>query len=65
MLSDWLFNREAVIGLAVFGALLALGASVFQERLGHVRAGWLNRCAYTVTGVSIAIFIVLGFMTKS
>jgi predicted membrane-bound mannosyltransferase len=62
---DWLLNREVVIALAVVGALASLAASLFRERLGHVQAAWLNRCAYTLTGASIVIFIVLGFMTPS
>ncbi|TXF10020.1 hypothetical protein [Pelomicrobium methylotrophicum] len=62
---DLLFNREMVIALAVGGALVALVASLFQARLGHVRAAWLHRCAYALTGASIVIFIVLGFMAPS
>ncbi|MGN2390293.1 hypothetical protein [Pelomicrobium sp. G1] len=62
---DWLLNREVVIALAVVGALAALAASLFQERLGHVRTAWLNRCAYALTGASIMIFIVLGFLTPA
>ncbi|WP_333844154.1 hypothetical protein [Pelomicrobium sp.] len=62
---DWLLNREMVIILAVIGAAMALSSSLFQARLGHVRAAWLNRCAYALTGASIVIFIVLGFMTPA
>ncbi|MFZ5555569.1 MAG: hypothetical protein ACOZDY_02405 [Pseudomonadota bacterium] len=58
----WLLNREVVIGLAILGAIMVASASLLAGRLGPARAVWLNRAGYTVTGVSVLIFIVVGFM---
>lgn len=58
----WLLNREVVIGLAILGAVMVTSASLLAGRLGPARAVWLNRAGYAVTGVSVLIFIIVGFM---
>ncbi len=54
----WLLNREAVIALAVGGAVLSVAAS----SLGGMRAAWLSRLGYACMGASMVLFVLLGFM---
>ncbi len=56
-----LLSREVVIGLAIAGAVLVTLSSTMAGRLGPQRATWLNRAGYAITGVSVVIFIVIGF----
>jgi len=60
---DWLLTREAVIGLAVLGAIVATAASMLQVRgrISALRARQLNLAGYVLMGVSMALFIVAGF----
>lgn len=60
---DWLLTREAVITLAVLGAVFSTAASVLQVRgtIGSVRARQLNYAGYACMGVSILLFIVVGY----
>jgi len=60
---DWLLTREAVIALAVLGGIASTAASILQVR-GHIdaaRARQLNLAGYALMGVSMALFIVIGF----
>ena len=59
----WLLTREAVIILAVLGAILTTAASMLQVRgrISALRARQLNLAAYVVMGISMALFIVAGF----
>ena len=60
---DWLLTRAAVITLAVLGALASTAASVLQVRgvIGAERARQLNIAGYVLMGISMALFIVIGF----
>ena len=59
---DWLLTREAVISLAVLGAILSTAASMLQVRgsISALRARQLNRAGYVLMGISMALFIVAG-----
>jgi hypothetical protein len=60
---DALLTREAVVALAVLGALASTAASILQasKRIGAGRASQLNWLGYAFMGVSMALFIVAGF----
>ncbi len=60
---DWLLTREAVVTLAVLGAAASTGASILQvrNRLSASRASQLNWLGYACMGVSMALFILVGF----
>lgn len=60
---DWLLTREAVISLAVLGAIVAAAASMLQVRgrVSALRARQLNLAGYVLMGISMALFIVAGF----
>jgi hypothetical protein len=60
---DWLLSREAVITLAVLGAIASSGASLLQVRgrIGAARARQLNLVGYLLMGISMALFVVVGF----
>ncbi|MFN2645836.1 MAG: hypothetical protein ABR570_12645 [Burkholderiales bacterium] len=60
---DWLLTREAVITLAVAGAIASSAASVLQVRgmLSAERARHLNLAGYVLMGISMALFVVVGF----
>jgi hypothetical protein len=60
---DWLLTREAVITLAVLGAVLSTASSVLQVRgvIGALRARQLNLAGYACMGVSMLLFIVAGY----
>ena len=60
---DWLLTREAVVGLAVLGAVPSIAASVLQVRgsISALRAKQLNMLGYGLMGLSIVLFIVVGF----
>ena len=62
---DWLLTREVVVGLAILGALPSLAASVLEARgrITHERAKQLNLVGYGVMGLSMFLFIVVGFRT--
>jgi hypothetical protein len=60
---DWLLSREAVITLAVLGAFASTAASMLQVR-GRISAGrarQLNLAGYLLMGISMALFVVIGF----
>ncbi len=59
---SWLLNREAMIALAMAGAVFAVAAGTLEERLGKARAAVLSRLGYACMGGSMLLFVVLGFM---
>ena len=60
---DWLLTREVVVGLAILGALPSVAASVLEARGGitPTRAKQLNLAGYVLMGLSMLLFIVVGF----
>jgi uncharacterized protein with PQ loop repeat len=60
---DLLLTREAVITLAVLGAVFSTAASVLQvrRRITAFRARQLNLTGYVLMGISMALFIVVGY----
>jgi hypothetical protein len=60
---EWLLTREAVITLAVLGAAASTSASYLQVRgkISAARASQLNIVGYAFMGVSMALFIIVGF----
>jgi len=62
---DWLFTRETVVGLAVLGALPSVAASMLQVRGGisATRAKQLTLIGYGLMGLSMLLFIAVGFQS--
>ena len=60
---EWLLTREAVITLAVLGAIPSVAASVLQARgaISAMRARQLNMAGYALMAISMTLFIVVGF----
>jgi len=60
---DWLLTREAVITLAIFAAILSTASSVLQVKgyIGAPRARQLNVAGYAIMGISMVLFVVIGF----
>jgi hypothetical protein len=60
---DWLLTREVVITLAVLAAIPSVAASLLQVRgkISAARARQLNFAGYVLMGISMALFIVIGF----
>ena len=60
-----LLERPVVIGLAVAGAVFSTAASVLQARgsISAARAHRLNVAGYALMGVSMLLFIIVGFRT--
>jgi hypothetical protein len=60
---DWWVTREAIITLAVLGAIASVAATVLRSsgRIGAGRAQQLNTAGYGLMAVSILLFIVVGF----
>ena len=60
---DWLLTREVVITLAVMAAIPSVAASLLQVRgkISAARARQLNLVGYVLMGISMALFIVIGF----
>jgi len=60
---DWLLTREAVVVIAVLGALPSVAASVLQVRgvIDALRAKQLNIAGYALMGLSMLLFIIAGF----
>ena len=60
---DWLLTRGAVIALAVLGAIASTAASLLQVRglISAERARQLNLAGYVLMGISMALFVVIGF----
>ena len=59
----WLLTREAVVTIAVLGALPAVAASILQVRgvISATRARQLNIAGYALMGFSMVLFIIAGF----
>jgi hypothetical protein len=62
---DWVLTRETVITLAVLGVIPSVAASVLQVRgkISALTARQLNLAGYALMGVSMLLFIVIGFRT--
>jgi hypothetical protein len=60
---DWLLTREVVITLAVLAASPSVAASVLQVRgkISALRARQLNVAGYVCMGISMLLFIVVGY----
>ena len=60
---DWLLTREVVIGLAILGAVFSTASSVLQVRgkISAFRARQLNVAGYVCMGISMFLFIVVGY----
>jgi hypothetical protein len=60
---DWWVTREAIITLAVLGAIASVAAMVLQSsgRIGAGRAQQLNTAGYSLMAASMLLFIVAGF----
>ena len=59
---DWLLAREAIITLAVLGAIASVAAAVLQSsgRIDAGRAQQLNTAGYGLMAASMLLFIVNG-----
>ena len=64
---DWLLTRETVITLAILAAALSLAASVLRVKqiIGPARAKQLNAAGYALMGVSMLLFIVIGYRSPA
>ena len=60
---DWWVTREAIITLAVLGAIASVAATVLQSsgRIGAGRAQQFNTAGYSLMAASMLLFIVIGF----
>jgi hypothetical protein len=60
---SWLLTRETVIVLAILGAILSTAASLLQARgrLDRARAQQLHYAGYGFMGLSMLLFVVIGF----
>jgi hypothetical protein len=60
---DWWVTREAIITLAVLGAIASVAAKVLQSsgRIGAGRAQQFNTAGYSLMAASMLLFIVAGF----
>ena len=56
-----MLTRETVIGLAVVGATLSMAGSWLKTRGASGAGRWLIWAGYICTGISITIFIAIGF----
>ena len=60
---DWLLTRETVITLAILAAVLSVASSVLQVKqvISVARAKQLNVAGYALMGVSMLLFIIIGY----
>ena len=60
---DWLLAREAIITLAVLGAIASVSASILQSsgRISAGRARLITRTGYGFMAASMLLFIAAGF----
>jgi hypothetical protein len=60
---EWLVTREAVITLAVLGAVASTAASALQVRgkINAPRARQRNVTGYVLMGISMLLFIIAGY----
>jgi predicted membrane channel-forming protein YqfA (hemolysin III family) len=59
---EMLLSKPAVVALAVFGAILAVAASLLRAagKLNEAQAKRLNVVAYVVMGASMLLFALAG-----
>lgn len=61
-----LITRPVIVGLAVLGAALVMAAGLLKGKGGQPLGGpalFINRLGYALTFVSVALFIVAGFLS--
>lgn len=58
---DSLLTREAMIALAVLGAVVSTAASALRPRLGEHRARQIDYAGYGCMAASMLVFIINGF----
>ena len=59
---EWLLARPTVIGFAVAGGALSLWAMSLRKRQDKIKlAGQLDTAGYVFMGISMLLFIVVGF----
>ena len=60
---ELLLTKPVVVALAILGALLSTVSSLLERRqvLGERNARLLNYAGYGAMGISMALFIVIGF----
>ena len=61
---SWILSQPVIVGIAVMGGLVSVVVMLLQAR-GNARREWLdrlNRLAYVLMGLSVALFIVSGFV---
>jgi hypothetical protein len=57
---DWVLNRETMIAMALLGAASSVLATLPRVRSTDY-ARWLNWAGYALMGVSMLVFVVIGF----
>jgi uncharacterized protein with PQ loop repeat len=64
---DWILTRETVITLAILAAVLSVASSVLQVRkvIGAARARQLNVAGYALMGISMLLFIIVGYRSSA
>ena len=60
---DWFLTRETVITLAILAAVFSVASSVLQVKqvISVARAKQLNVAGYALMGVSMLLFIIIGY----
>lgn len=58
---DSLLTREAMIALAVLGAIAYTAATALRPRLGEHRARHMDYAGYGCMAASMLVFIINGF----
>lgn len=58
---DSLLTREAMIALAVLGAVVSTAASALRPRLSEHRARQIDYAGYGFMAASMLVFIINGF----
>ena len=60
---DWILSREAMIAMAVLGAASSVLATLPRIRSTEY-ARWLNWAGYALMGLSMLVFVVVGFRSS-
>ena len=60
---SWILSKPVIVGIAVLGGLASVVGMILQARavVGPVWLERLNRLAYALMGISVALFVVSGF----
>ncbi|MDB5808731.1 MAG: hypothetical protein JWN94_853 [Betaproteobacteria bacterium] len=60
---EWLLTREVVIGIAILGAVPSVLAGWLRtrDRISESRARQMNVAGYGLMGLSMLLFIIVGF----